>query len=181
MDEQPIIRTERLILRTFNLYDAPVVQRLASDGEIASTTSDSEIPEPDMAEQWIKIRQARFGNGESFDFAIVHREQGFLIGAINLGVEYKNDESMQLGCWIGKSFWNQGYCTEATRAVVKYGFEVLRLHRIYARLFTRNPASGRVLQKIGMKHEGTLRESYKKWGNFEDVELYGILRSEYKE
>jgi len=78
------------------LDDAPEVQRLASDKDIASTTSDGEIPEPGKEEQWIKIRQGRFDRGESVDFAIVHRKRGILIGAIGLGAEYKQDESMQL-------------------------------------------------------------------------------------
>jgi ribosomal-protein-alanine N-acetyltransferase len=177
--ECPVIETERLILRLFEMDDAPEVQLLANDSGIASTTSEGEIPEAGKEEQWIKIRQERFGRGESIEFAIVHREMGVLIGAIGLGVEYKKDESMQMGYWVGKQYWNRGYCTEAAQAVLRYGFEVLGLHRIYSRHFTRNPASGRVLQKIGMKHEGTLREAFKKWGKFENLECYGILRSEY--
>ncbi|MBU2608357.1 MAG: GNAT family N-acetyltransferase, partial [Chloroflexi bacterium] len=60
-----------------------------------------------------------------------------------------------------------------------YGFEVLGLNRIHARHFTRNPASGRVMQKIGMTHEGSLRQHIKKWGQLEGLEVCGILRSEY--
>ncbi len=59
---------------------------------------------------------------------------------------------------------NRGYCTEAAEAVVWYGFEVLGLNRIYACHFKRNPASGRVVRKIGMTHEGCLRQHVKKWG-----------------
>ena len=76
-------------------------------------------------------------------------------------------------------YWNNGYGTEAVQAVLKYGFEVLGLNRIHAKHFKRNPASGRILQKIGMKYEGCQRQHFKKWDNFEDIELYGILRSEY--
>lgn len=61
---------------------------------------------------------------------------------IGLGVEYKGDESMQLGYWIAKDHWNQGYCTEAARELIKYGFITLGLHRIFSRSFTSNPASG---------------------------------------
>jgi len=86
---------------------------------------------------------------------------------------------MQLGFWIGKPYWNQGYCTEAARAVVKYGFEVLGLNRIFSRHFASNPASGRVLQKIGMRYEGTLREAYKKLDKYEDLVCYGLLIKEY--
>jgi ribosomal-protein-alanine N-acetyltransferase len=178
--QRPTIETERLILRLITYEDIPEIQRLTDDRDIASQTSEGEIPQAGMEEQWFKKRQERFEKGEAVDFAIILRESGGLIGTIGLGTEYKKDESMQLGYWIGKSYWNQGYCSEAAQAVLKYGFEVLGLHRIYSRHFTRNPASGRIMQKIGMKHEGTLRESFKKWGRFEDVECYGILRSEYE-
>jgi ribosomal-protein-alanine N-acetyltransferase len=177
--ERPTIKTERLILRPITLEDVPEIQRLAGDRDVSSQTSDGEIPQPGTEEQWFKKRQERFEKGEVVDFAIIHRDEGILIGAIGLGAEYKKDESMQLGFWIGKPYWNQGYCTEAARAVVRYGFEALELHRIYSRHFTRNPASGHVMQKIGMKHEGTLREAYKKWGRFEDIVCYAILKSEY--
>ena len=77
---------------------------------------------------------------------------------------------------LGRPFWGRGYATEAARAVIEYGFSVLNLHRIYAMHFSRNPASGRVMEKCGMVHEGRFREHVRKWGVFEDVDLRGILR-----
>ena len=177
--EQPTITTERLILRPLTMEDAPVIQSLAADPDIAATTSDSELPEPGTAGQWIKIRQLRYKRSDTIDFAVTLCSDDTFIGTISLGYEYKKDESMQLGYWPGKDYWNCGYCTEAARAVVKYGFEVLGLHRIFSRHFTGNPASGRVLQKAGMKHEGTLRQAYNKSGIFENLECHGILKSEY--
>ncbi len=132
-----------------------------------------------MAEAWIGTHQERFDKGESITLAITHDEQGYLIGSIGLTIAKEFDRA-DLGYWIGKPYWNQGYCTEAAHAVVRYGFEVLGLNRITANHITRNPASGRVMQKIGMKHEGCLRQHSKKWGNYEDREMYGILRSEYE-
>jgi ribosomal-protein-alanine N-acetyltransferase len=180
MAEHPILKTERLILRPFTLADAPEVQRLAGDRDIASTVVT--IPHPyenGMAEAWIGTHQERFDNGELVNFAIAHGEQGYLIGSIGLQIAKEFDRA-ELGYWIGKLYWNKGYCTEAAHAAVRYGFEVLGLNRINARHITRNPASGRVMQKLGMKHEGCLRQHAKKWGNYDDVEMYGILRSEYR-
>ena len=180
MGQIPTIGTHRLILRSFALDDVPGLQRWAGEKELTSTTSDSEIPQPGREDQWIRLRQDRFASGESIDFAIVHRKERSVIGAIGLGVEYKKEkEIMQLGFWIGKPYWNQGYCTEAAEAVLQYGFDVMGLHRIFSGHFASNPASGRVLQKIGMKYEGTLRESYNKLGKFEDVVRYGLLRTDY--
>ena len=177
---QPTLTTQRLVLRPFRLEDAPDIQLISAHPDIAATTSDSELPEPGLAEQWIKIRQLRYKRGDTVDFAIVLRSDDTFIGTISLGYQFKKDESMQLGYWLGRDYWNCGYCTEAARAVVKFAFEVLGLHRIFSRHFAGNPASGRVLQKTGMKHEGTLREAYNKSGRFENLECYGILKSEYR-
>ena len=78
-----------------------------------------------------------------------------------------------MGYWIGKPYWNQGFGTEAALAILRYAFEQLGLNRVYAAHFRRNPASGRIMQKIGMTYEGRLRQHVKKWGDFEDMEYYG--------
>ena len=94
-------------------------------------------------------------------------------------MEYLGNESMQLSFWLGREYWNNGYATEAALAMLPFGFDNLNLHRIYARHFTTNFAAGRVLEKILMTYEGTLREAVKKNGNFENVACYSILSSEY--
>ena len=85
-----------------------------------------------------------------------------------------------MGYWIGTAYWGNGYCSEAAKSVLTYGFEVLGLHKIHARHMDPNPASGRVLAKIGMRHEGFLKEHYKKWNTFTDYHEYGILATEYR-
>lgn len=85
----------------------------------------------------------------------------------------------EMGYWLGVPYWNRGYMTEAGRAMLAYGFGELELHRIHARHFTRNPASGRVLRKLGMTYEGTQREHVQKGEGFEDLANYGILRREW--
>jgi RimJ/RimL family protein N-acetyltransferase len=180
MKPRPIIETERLILRPFSLDDAPEVQRLAGERDIAANTLTIPHPYEDgMAEEWISTHQEGFDKGELFNLAITRRSDGALIGAIGLVVKPQH-ECAELGYWVGKPYWNRGYCTEAARALVGYGFESLGLNRIYSHHFVRNPASGRVMQKIGMAHEGRLRQHVKRWGAFEDLEQYGILRNEYQ-
>ena len=88
-------------------------------------------------------------------------------------------QRLELGYWIGYPYWNQGYCTEAAQVVLVYGFSILGLNRIHGRCLKRNPASGRVMEKIGMVQEGCLRAHDKKWEQFEDLVLYGILKSEW--
>jgi ribosomal-protein-alanine N-acetyltransferase len=179
MQERPTLTTTRLLLRPFTLADAPEVKRLAGERDVASTTLNIPHPYEDgMAEQWISTHQEAYTKGEIVNFAIVLRTDNTLMGAIGLRLDQHHARA-ELGYWLGKSFWQRGYCTEAARAVVAYGFDVLRLHRIHASYMQRNPASGRVMQKIGMTYEGCMRHHIQKWGVFEDIEIYGILRSEY--
>lgn len=161
------------------MSDADDVQRLAGDRAVADTTLNIPHPYEDgRAEKWISNHADWFDCGEQAVFAITLQAGGSLIGAIGLRLR-REDAKAELGYWIGREFWNQGYCTEAAEAIVRFGFEQLDLHRIYAHHFSRNPASGRVMQKLGMTHEGHLREHVRKWDDFEDLELYGLLKSEW--
>ncbi len=176
--DQPVLETERLFLRPFLPTDASTVQRLAGDEAIAATTLNIPHPYEDgMAEEWIGSHQERYDKGEAVIFAITLREERTLIGAIGLEINREHERAV-LGYWIGQPYWNQGYCTEAAKAVVQFGFDQYQLHRIHASHFSSNKASGRVMEKIGMLHEGKLRRHIKKWGRYEDLEIYGILREE---
>jgi ribosomal-protein-alanine N-acetyltransferase len=177
--ELPVIQTERLIIRPYKLTDAKGLQRLIGEYIVADTLLNVPHPYEDgMAEEWISKQKSLFEQGSNLNIVITHNKQGYLIGGIGLNL-HKEHDNAELGYWIGKPYWGNGYCTEAARAVLKYGFEIIGLNRIYAFHYARNPASGRVMQKIGMKHEGCSRQNIKKWGKFEDSVNYGILRSEY--
>ena len=179
MNGQPTLITERLILRPYSQTDAKIVQKLIGDRVVADTLISVPYPYPDgLAEEWIGKRKKEFEENKSVQFVITLKEQGSIIGGIGLMMKQEL-ENAELGYWIAKSFWHQGYCTEAANAVVKYGFETLGLNRIVATHMTRNPRSGKVMQKIGMKHEGHLRQAWKRWDKFEDVEMYAVLRGEF--
>jgi len=176
----PTLKTERLILRPFSLDDAKDVQRLAGEKDIAKTTLTIPHPYEDgKAEEWIGTHQKDFEDGTQVVFAIFEHKENKLIGAIGLSSIKSDFENAELGYWIGKDYWNKGYGTEAARAVLKYGFEVLALHRIHAHHFGSNLASGKIMQKLGMTYEGTMRQHIKKWDKFEDVVCFGILKSEF--
>ena len=178
MQELPTIATERLLLRPFTLDDAADVQRLAGDQAVADTTLSIPHPYPDgAAEQWISSHAERFESHEIMTLAVTLRDGGELAGCISLRLNDAHGRA-ELGYWMGVPYWNRGYCSEAARALVAYGFEQMGLHRVYAYHFVRNPASGRVMQKAGMTYEGTLRQHAKKRERYEDLAAYGILRSE---
>ncbi len=131
-----------------------------------------------MAEEWIGTHEPGYENGSLATFAIVLRDSPQLIGAIGLTIDREVNKG-ELGYWIGKPYWNQGYATEAAVAVLAFGFEDLQLNRIRAAHLTRNPSSGRVMEKAGMLLEGTARQDMMKWGKYEDLTIYGILREDW--
>ncbi|MGK7929671.1 MAG: GNAT family N-acetyltransferase [Spirulina sp.] len=180
MREQPTLESDRLLFRPFTLADAPRIQDLAGKREIADTTIS--IPHPyslPQAREWIASHPQEFTAGKAVHFAIEGKKIQQIIGAIALRDIDAEHQQGELGYWIGVEFWGRGYASEAARTAIAYGFEVLHLHRIYAHHMARNPASGRILQKLGMRQEGLLRDRVRKWDIFEDVCLYAILEEEW--
>lgn len=172
------LRTDRLLLRPFRTTDAEAVHRLAGSKDVAAGTF---LPHPmnrQAAQDWITERLKDHEAGTGVTFAITLPESAQVIGSIGVELVTAHEQG-RLSYWLGQAYWNQGYGTEVVTALVEYGFTRLTLHRIYAPHFHTNPASGRVLQKVGMTHEGRLREHYLRFGQRIDVELYGMLREEF--
>lgn len=179
IDSQPVLETKRLNLRPFSLEDAGEVQRLAGDRDVAATTLLIPHPYPDgAAETWIRSHPDLFQTRKNVVFAITRIEDQQLVGAIGLVVQSLHDRA-ELGYWIGKPYWGNGYCTEAARAILAFAFNDLELNRVYAHHMQRNPASGRVMEKLGMRFEVSVRQHVKKWGQYEDMLMYGLLREEF--
>lgn len=178
--KQPTLQTERLVLRPLTPDDAPVLARRAGRREIADTTIS--IPHPyseQQAREWIAAHGELFTKGRGLVFGMELKREATLAGSIGLREIDSEHSQAELGFWVAVEYWGQGYATEAARAVVNFGFDQLGLNRIYAHHMVRNPASGRVLTKIGMKQEGLLRQRVRKWGVFEDVVLLAALRCEW--
>ncbi|SFS98351.1 GNAT family N-acetyltransferase [Paenibacillus sp. BC26] len=173
------LQTPRLQLRPFEQRDASTVQKLAGQYEVARTTLSLPHPYPDgAADAWIAFRKDAAQHGHGFTFAIIEDKQQQLMGCISLNVTAAHQRA-EIGYWLGQEFWGQGYATEAAKRIVRFGFEVLNLNRIIGAAMTRNPASSAVLTKAGLKHEGTFKQHIRKWDQFEDLEYFGITRTEY--
>jgi [ribosomal protein S5]-alanine N-acetyltransferase len=180
MVSQPALTTERLILRPLTLGDAPVVQKLAGRKEIADTTIS--IPHPyseQQAREWISGHAEASAQGKGVAFGVELTRTNQLIGAVGLRQIDQEHLQAEMGFWIGVNWWGNGYATEAAKTVVRYGLQEQGLNRIYAHHMVRNPASGRVLAKVGMQREGVLRQRVRKWGIFEDVVVWAILRDDW--
>jgi len=170
----PTLETDRLTLRPFHAGDALDVQRLAGAREVASGTLDIPFPYPDGgAEQWIATHGPSWDEGVALSLAVTEPTVG-LVGAVSLRLTLEHRRG-ELGYWVGVPFWNRGYATEAAAAVLDFGFARLKLIRIEAKHFIRNPASGRVMEKLGMTREGVSRKYFMRWGEAEDTAVWAMV------
>ncbi|HET9408377.1 MAG TPA: GNAT family protein [Candidatus Sulfotelmatobacter sp.] len=172
------LETERLRLRPYREDDVFELLPLIGAREVAATTL--RIPHPyteQDARDFIASTQA--ADAHDVRRAITLRNDGRLIGGIGLHL-HPTHHHAELGYWLGIPYWGHGYATEAAGEMLRFGFENVRLNRIFASHFSNNPASRNVLRKLGMRHEGSQREHVCKWGTFLDLEMYAILRREWQ-
>ena len=149
--EHPELKTKRLLLRRFRAADASHIQNMAGNFNVAKMTLNIPHPYEDgLAEIWISEHQKKMSAGTQLTYAITDIGDRVLFGAISL-TEIQNDEA-NLGYWLGQQHWAKGYCSEAAMQMVTYAFRELELQRICSQHLTVNPASGRVMIKIGMEH-----------------------------
>lgn len=172
----PEIQTTRLKLRPYTEADIPELVPLVGAREVAAMTLRIAHP---YTEQNARDFIAKTRDDGEIRVAIILASNGRMCGGVGLRPEVAHGRA-ELGYWIGVPYWGNGYATEAAKAMVRYGFETLKLHRITATHAKQNAASGRILVKLGMRHEGCLREHVSKWGEFLDLESYGILRREWE-
>jgi ribosomal-protein-alanine N-acetyltransferase len=179
MTRAPVLTTERLTLRPFELSDAADLHRLAGAAEVAYNTLRIPHPYPEgAAAEWIATHQQMFEEKREVVFAITLRDSGEFVGTI--GIHLMPFDKAEIGYWIGVPYWGRGYATEAAGSVIRYGFEELGLNRIESNHFTRNPSSGRIMEKSGMRYEGLLRQAVKKGDEYLDIKFYGILREDWE-
>jgi [ribosomal protein S5]-alanine N-acetyltransferase len=170
-----LLETPRLILREWTESDVPELVPLIGAREVAETTL--RIPHPYQEEHARKFI-ASLPKENELRLAIRLRSDGRLLGGIGLHPQVEHQRA-ELGYWIGVPFWGNGYATEAARELVRYGFETLKLNRIFAGHFEGNPGSRAILLKLRMRYEGCARQSVVKWGKPMDVHIYAILREEH--
>ena len=174
----PILETQRLKLRQFNSSDKKRLKEIANSREIAEGTF---IPYPyndEFAEDFIESQFRDYKNGNLVNFAVVINNQDLLIGSMGISIDNKLNEG-EIGFWIGVDYWGKGYCTEAARSVLHYGFIERKLDKIFAFHFRGNEASGKVLQNIGMQLEGIKKNDFWHLGELKDTVHYCIYKTDY--
>lgn len=174
----PRIEAGRIALRPFTPDDAETVEVLIDDAEVAAGTLTIPHPYPKgAARPWIEAQVESYRAGKSITWAVVTAPADQLLGAISVRLTPAHHRA-EIGYWIARASWGNGYATDAVRAVLAFGFEKLELHRIDAHHFVENPASGRVMLKAGMRSEGRRRGAVWRDGVPRDLEEYAILRSD---
>ena len=150
---QATLETKRLLLRPLCDSDTASLSKIANDWDIAKFLSS--MPHPftlEAAKSFIESSNSAYLDNENIVFAITKRASKKLIGIIELDLNIK-DNHATASYWIGKDYWGKGYTTEALEELVRFGFKELNLHRIASHHFHNNPASGKVMQKVGLKPE----------------------------
>ncbi len=149
MSEFKAIVTERLILRPVGAQDRARLVALANNWRVAKNLSTMPFPYTEVAaDEWISKQPSLWAGGKTVTLAVTL--DGLLIGGIGIGV--RDSSEWELGYWLGESYWNRGYASEAAIAVRNYAFEVLQLDRIVAGHYADNHASGRILAKLGLRY-----------------------------
>ena len=180
------IETDRLILRPVKTNDAPAIEVGASDFEIADTMISIPHPYPnDEAKRFVESKLAIMEECRGATFCILEKGQSGYHGFVGIAElrDFEVDEhscQAEVSFWTCKEKWGKGYMSEAVPLVLDYGFNQLKLNRLYAYHMVRNPASGRVLEKNGFTKEGVMRQRVKKWGKYEDVALWAIVADDRK-
>lgn len=172
------LETPRLLLRPLAEADVPhMLRNWAGDSEVTKFLTWP--PHADEGVTLEYIRSIDHASPEVYSWGIELRELGQVVGTIGM-VGYKEEiETAHMGYCMGVPWWGKGIMTEAFSAVIRFLFEEAGINRIEARHDTRNPNSGRVMEKCGLTYEGVLRQSGKSNAGLGDMAWYAILREDY--
>ena len=175
----PVLETPRLRLRELRMDDAPALLALFGDEDVVRYYDLPRFETLADAERQVRDRHAEYHAGKQLRWGItVPAEGDTVVGTVGLhGVE-RTHRFAELGYATLRARWNEGLATEAVERVVRFGFKDLGLRRVEAFVDPRNPASARLLVKLGFEREGRLRQRYWDGGAFQDDELYAKLAVE---
>jgi len=173
------IETERLIIRRMTMHDAQDMYEYSCDPRVARHVLWDAYRSVGEMRGYIRSTLRRYRMGESASLAIQLKDTGKVVGTIGFMWYQRENNAAEVGYSLAYNQWNKGIMTEALWAVVDFGFRELHLNRIEAQHEVENAASGRVMEKVGMVKEGTLRQRLFNKGKYVDVNLYAILREDY--
>ncbi len=176
----PTIETGRFILRKVTLDDVDDMYEYAKEAEVTKYLTWS--PHVDKAHtfEYVSYLQNRYKVGDFFDWAVVCKDSGKMIGTCGFTRFDYPSNAAEIGYVLNPDYHGQGIATEVLARVIRFGFEKLALNRIECRYMIENPASRRVMEKNGMSFEGVCREGMLIKGKYRNIGICSILRSEYQ-
>jgi len=174
------LRTPRLVLREFGPRDREPLLAIVRDPSQLEHMLLFLETEQQLDDFLQKVQTAVSDEPRlQWHLAVEDAKSGHLLGGCCLMVEAEAPTSAELGYWFLREAWGQGFATEASRALLELGFERLGYHRIWGKCHVRNAASAKVMEKLGMRREGTLREHVWLRDHFRSSHLFGLLATEY--
>ncbi len=166
--------SERLRLRKLKAEDAPQVFEYASDPEVSLHT----LWPPHKTESFTRGFLELFTALSVLSWAIEMKNGGKLVGMALLHSFNKHHRKAEFSINLARNTWGQGLAFEASGLVLNFAFDDLQLNRVEATCMPGNRASKRLLTKLGMRFEGTMRKSHKRYDGFHDMELYASLNDD---
>ncbi len=177
----PPLETERLRLRKLTMRDAADIYEYSRDPMVAKYVLWDAHRSIGESRTYLRYMLRKYRMNEPASWGIEWKATGKIIGTIGYMWIQSENACAEVGYSLSRAFWNQGIMTEALNAVIAYAFDSLHLNRVEAIHEPENPASGAVMRKCGMKLEGRLRQKICNKGRYVDVDMYAILKSEYRE
>lgn len=176
----PTFETDRLILRKVELNDLENIFEFSSDPEVAHhMTWEVNKSKEDTLNHFVSVAIESYVKGQSDDLAIVHKESGKVIGTCSF-IDWSNEHSnAEVGYVLNRNYWGFGLATETVHELIKFGFETIQLNRIQGKCDIDNFGSEKVMLKVGMSYEGTLRKNEFIKGEFKDTKMFSILKEEF--
>ncbi|HMA94035.1 MAG TPA: GNAT family protein [Polyangiaceae bacterium] len=174
------IRTKRLLIREFLANDREQLLAIVRDPSqiehmLLSLETEQQLDEfLSMVLSSIDAEQRL-----QWHFAVADLITGQFLGSCCLMIEPGSTSSAELGYWFLREAWGRGYATESSAAMLALGFRSIGLHRVWGKCHVRNAASAKVMEKLGMVYEGTLREHAWLRDHYRSSRIYGMLESEY--
>lgn len=179
--KQPTLTSKRLILRAPSIVDIPQLTKLANNKNISTMLAG--MPHPyitEDAEAFIEKTNQKYQQQKSVQYAIIDAKTQQLIGVVGFSISHVHNH-VTLGYWLGEKYWGEGFMSEACATLMEYAFMHLNVYRVASHHFHTNPASGKVMKKIGLLYEGKRLGHFKKGKEYLDICDYGLLASAYKE
>lgn len=176
----PTLETERLSLRGMRVSDAEDMFAYAQYEPVTRYLTWTPHPNVKHTKEYLTYVSQRYRTGDFFDWAIVSREDGRMIGTCGFTAFDFPSDSAEIGYVLNPVYHGRGLATEAVREVIRFGFEELKLHRIEAKFMKENTRSQKLMERVGMQFEGYAREALKIKGEYRTIGRCGILRQEWR-